>query len=547
MTVLGWGQIAAFLAILTVLAKPLGTYLAHIFTRAPSARERRFLPAATQDWKAYARSAIVFSAVCMLALYATLRTQGLDPFNPHGFRSGTWDVSFNTAASFVSNTSWQYYAGETTLSAFAQMAGIALHSYLSAGVGLAVAAAVMRGFAARSGRDLGCFWLDLYRAIAYVILPITAIATLIFITQGVAQSTDLPVATWASIKTLGSVGGGFFNVNSAMPLENASGLSSFLQALLIVLVPAALTYAFGVIAGNRRQGWMLFGVMAALFVVAVTVVYAAELHPTAAQAAAGLHGANLEGKEQRFGTAGTALYAVATTTGSSGAVNGAMESLTPLGGFVALTNMATGEVIFGGIGSGLYGVLLTVLLGVFLAGLMVGRTPSYLGKDLGVKEMKLAVIGTIGVPCLVLAIAGFAAASPYGRASIFAAGPQGFSETVYAYVSQAFNNGSAFAGYTGYVQPNAPGNAGAYGITFADLAGGVTMLVGRYAPMIAALAVAGSLAGRRVRPSGLGTLRTDTPTFAAVLIGVIVLVALLAFVPALLLGPAAQALTTHLY
>jgi K+-transporting ATPase ATPase A chain len=537
MTLVGWAQIAFFVAVLSVLVVPLGSYIAWVFARPPSALERRVLGPESQDWKAYARSAIVFSGMCVPALYLTLRTQGLDPFNPHGFHSGTWDVSFNTAISFVSNTSWQFYAGETTLSAFAQMAGIALHSYLGAAVGLAVAIAVMRGFSSRGGVVLGNFWLDLWRGLAYVIVPITVIATLVFITQGVVQSTDLPVATWESIKTLGSVGGGFFNVNSAMPFENASGLSSFVQALLIVLVPAALTRTFGRMAGSSRQGWALYGVMLILFARSVAVMYAAEAHGTPAQHAAGLHGPNLEGKEQRFGVAGTALYATATTTGSSGAVNGAMESFTGLGGLVAVANMATGEVIFGGIGSGMYGILLTALLAVFLAGLMVGRTPENLGKAIGAREMKLVVIGTIGVPCFVLALTAFAVATSYGRASIFASGPQGFAESTYAYVSQAFNNGSAYAGYTGYVQPDAPGNAGAR----------LAMLVGRYAPMIAALAVAGSLAGRRVRPAGLGTLRTDTPTFGAVLIGVIALVVLLTFVPAFLLGPAAQALTHQLF
>ena len=287
--------------------------------------------------------------------------------------------------------------------------------------------------------------------------------------------------------------------------------------------------------------------MLVLFAGSAAVMYAAEAHGTPAQIAAGMHGPNLEGKEQRFGIAGTALYATATTTGSSGAVNGAMESFTGLGGLMAVANMATGEVIFGGIGSGMYGILLTALLAVFLAGLMVGRTPEYLGKTIGAREMKLVMIGTIGVPCFVLVLTALAMATSYGRASIVASGPQGFAESTYAYVSQAFNNGSAYAGYTGYVQPNAPGNVGAYGITFADLAGGIAMLVGRYAPMIAALGVAGSLAGRRVRPPGLGTLRTDTPTFAAVLIGVIALIALLTFVPAFLLGPAAQALTHQLF
>jgi potassium-transporting ATPase potassium-binding subunit len=544
MSIAGWLQLACFALLLTACVRPLGAYLALVFTRPPGRWERRVLAPAGQDWKAYARSVIVFSAVCTLALYAVLRTQAL---HPGGSAPGPWDLSFNTAASFVSNTSWQFYASETTLSVFAQLAGITTHSYLSAGVGLAVGIAVIRGFAARGGGELGSFWLDLWRALAHVILPMTALAALVFLTQGLTQSLDLPVATWAAIKTLGSVGGGFFNVNSAMPYENATGLSSFVQALLIVLVPAALTSTFGRMTGLRREGWAIYGVMLALFLAAAVAVAVAESHPTAAQAAAGVHGANLEGKEQRFGTGGTALYAVATTTGSSGAVNAAMESLTPLGGLVAAANMATGEVIFGGIGVGLTGMLLTVLLGVFLAGLMVGRTPEYLGKALGPREIKLAVIGTVGVPCLVLAATALAVATEHGRASVFATGPQGLAESVYAYLSQAFNNGSAYAGYTGYVQPDAPGNAGAYGITFADLAGGAVMLLGRFAPMIAALAVAGSLAGARVRPVGGGTLRTDGLTFATVLVGVIVLVALLTFLPALALGQGAQALTGRLF
>jgi K+-transporting ATPase ATPase A chain len=550
MTVSGWAQIALFVAVLTACVVPLGRYLSWVFARPPGRLEARVLRPEPQDWKAYAQSAIIFSAVCMLALYTTLRTQAAHPFNPLDLHSGTWDVSFNTAVSFVSNTSWQFYAGETTLSYFSQMAGIALHSYLGAAVGLATGIAVIRGFAARPGELLGSFWLDLWRSLAYVLIPITFAASLLLVSQGVIQSLAPglgPVASWAPIKTMGSVGGGFFNVNSAMPYENATPLSNFVQALLIVATPAALTYTFGRMVGNRRQGWALYGVMLSLFLVAVTVTYAAESRSTPAQAAAGVHGVNLEGKEQRFGAAGTALYAVATTTGASGAVNGAMESFSGLGGLVTTADMATGEVVFGGIGSGLSSMLLVVVLAVFIAGLMVGRTPQYLGKRIEAREVKLVVVGTIGVPLLVLGVSAIALAMHYGRASIFASGPQGLSETVYAYVSQGFNNGSAFAGYTGYVQPNPPGNQGAYGITFADVAGGFAMLAGRYLPMIAALAVAGSLASSRASPAGHGTLRTDTPTFATVVVGVIVLVALLTFIPAFMLGPGAQALTSRLF
>jgi K+-transporting ATPase ATPase A chain len=577
MNAAGWLEIAAFVALLTALTPPLGAYMTRVFRGEAVALDRvlmplerlilRTLPAearAPQDWKAYARSALVFSAACFVALYVLLRTQGLHPFNPEGFDSAPWDVSFNTATSFVSNTSWQFYAGETTLSYFSQMAGIGVHSFLSAAVGLATAIAVVRGFASRSGHAIGNFWQDLVKSLLYVLLPIAFVAALVLASQGVVQSLapyrDIAtltggdqtlafgqVASQAPIKTLGSVGGGFFNVNSAMPFEGGSALSSFLQALLILLVPAALTSTFGRMVGSRRQGWLLYAVMLTFFVASVAATCLAENEPTAAQRAAGVEGPNLEGKEQRFGVAGSSLYAVATTAGASGAVNAAMESFTPLGGSVPLANMMTGELIFGGIGSGLSGMLLMAVLAAFIAGLMVGRTPEYLGKKIDPREMKLVVLGTIAVPALVLGCVALAIGTDFGRASIYNPGPHGFSETFYAYVSQAMNNGSAFAGYTGYVQPHAPGNVGAFGITFADLGGGIGMLLGRYVPMVAALAVAGTLAGRQVRPSGVGTLRTDTPAFGAVLAGVIVLVALLNFMPPLLLGPIVQSSTGMLF
>jgi potassium-transporting ATPase potassium-binding subunit len=577
MTTAGWIQAAVFIALLTALTPLVGGYLARVFQGEPVALDRVLAPAerlvyralATdpregQDWKQYARSALVFSAVCFVALYVLLRTQGLHPFNPEGFHSGTWDVSFNTATSFVSNTSWQYYAGETTLSYFSQMAGIALHSFLSAAVGLATAIAVIRGFASRSGRTLGNFWQDLTRALLYVLLPIALVAALVLISQGVIQTLDPyltlptvaggeqtlalgPVASQAVIKTMGSVGGGFFNVNSAMPFENSTPLSSFLQALLILLVPAALTATFGRLVGSRRQGWVLYAVMLVLFAASLAAVSAAESDTSPAMRAAGLEGPNLEGKEQRFGVAGSALYAASTTAGASGAVNAAMESFTGLGSAVPMANMMTGELVFGGIGSGLSGLLLAVVLAAFLAGLMVGRTPEYLGKKINAREIKIVVVGTLGVPVAILVAVALAVATAHGRASLFSSGPLGFSETLYAYVSQGMNNGSAFAGYTGYVQPKAPGNAGAFGITFADLLGGVMMLVGRYLPMVAALAVAGSLAGRRVPRPGAGTLRTDTASFGLVIVFVIVLVTLLNFFPVLMLGPLAQGATDRLF
>jgi K+-transporting ATPase ATPase A chain len=536
MTIVGWGQLALFLVVLTALAPPLGAYVGAVFRRPHSAPE--------QDWAAYGRSALVFSAACLAVAYVTLRTQALHPLNPGSFPPQPWDVAFNTSVSFVSNTSWQFYAGETTLSTFSQMVAIGGQSFLSAAVGLATGMAVIRGFTSRSGAGLGNFYVDLRRALVFVLLPLGAIGAALLLVGGVPQSIDLPVATQASIKTLGSVGGGFFNVNSAMPWENAGALSNFVQMLLIVLVPAALTHTFGRASGRRRQGWMLYGVMVVLFVAAFAVLYAAESGPTPAMHAAGIEGVNMEGKEQRFGIAGTALYATSTTAGASGAVNGAMESLSGLGGMVPLSLMFTGELIFGGIGSGLAGMLLVVLLAVFVGGLMVGRTPQYLGKRIEAREMKLAVSGTLIAPLVVLGLTALAVATAYGRVSIYDSGPQGFSESLYAYVSQTMNNGSAFAGYTGFVQP---ADAPAFGISFANVMGGLAMLFGRYAPMLFALAVAGALAGKHVSPSGGGTLRTDGVTFGALLAFVIVVVVLLNFAPALLLGPGGQALSDQLY
>jgi K+-transporting ATPase ATPase A chain len=558
MTALAVVQIAVFLAVLTALALPLGVYIQRVFTgrvaleRLLGPAERglyrvaRIDPDEDQSWRAYATSLVVFSALCVMSAQVLLRTQSVHPFNAHGFHALPWDVSLNTAVSFVTNTSWQFYAGETSLSFFSQMVVIALQSFLSAAVGLAVGIAVIRGFLRRDGGDgLGNFWVDLVRGLLYVILPICTLASLFFVGQGVAQGLGAgaigPIGTWEPIKTLGSVGGGFFNVNSAMPYENPTGLSSFVQALLIVLAPAALLFTFGRMTGNRRQGWVLYGVTVVLFAAGALMLAAAEHRVTPAQTAAGLHGhANLEGKDVRFGAAGTALYAEATTTGSSGAVSGAMESFTAGAAAVALANMLTGETIFGGIGVGLSGLLLLGLLAVFLAGLMVGRTPEYLGKRIEGREVKLLSIGTLAAPVVILVLTALAVATPYGAASRFASDTaQAFTEHLWAYTSQTMNNGSAFAGYTGFVQPHPPGNGGAYGITYANLAGSLAMLLGRYLPIIAALAVAGALAPRRVTPAGSGTLRTDGPTFGLILMFVIVVIVILNFLPALALGPLA--------
>ncbi len=568
MTAQGLLQLAVFLGLIVAITPLLGGYMARVFTgervlpqRALGPAERGFYrllrvdPRQEHDWKGYARAVLAFSLVSWLGLYAILRLQGSLPFNPAGFGAAPWDVTFNTTSSFVTNTNWQYYAGETTLSNFSQMAGLAVQNFASAAVGIAVVVAVIRGFAARSASTLGNFWVDLTRCILYVLLPIAFVAALVLVSQGVVQSLAGashgivvgPVASQEAIKELGTNGGGFFNVNSAMPFENPNGFTNLVEMLLIICIPAALTATFGRMVGNRRQGWAVFAGMFALFAVAVAVVYAAEAHGSPAQHLAGIGGGNYEGKDTRFGIASSSLFAAITTVTSCGAVNAAMESLTGIGGSIPMANMMTGEVVFGGVGSGLASMLLFVLLAVFIAGLMVGRTPEYLGKKIGAREIKLTMIGSLAVPLFVLFSTALAIASRYGMRSIYNGGPQGFSETLYAYTSQANNNGSAFAGYTGFVQPNAPGNGGAFGITFADLLGSVAMLAGRFLPILAVLAVAGALAGRRTSPAGPGTMRTDTPTFVVLLIGTILLVALLTFVPALLLGPVVQGLTDRMF
>jgi K+-transporting ATPase ATPase A chain len=550
MTAAGWIEIALFVAILTAITPLLGGYIARVFrdelgiavVDRPILRLTR---GQEQDWKAYARSVLVFSAVFFGLLYLILRTQGIHPWNPKHLDSAPWDVAFNTTSSYITNTNWQFYGGETTMSNFTQMAGLAVQNFVSAAVGISVAIAFIRALAARSGNTIGNFYSDVVKSLFYVLLPISIVVGLFLATQGVIQSLSAgPVASQEVIKLLGTNGGGFFNVNSAYPFENPTWLSNFVEMLLILAIPAALTSTYGRMVGNRRQGWAIYAAMLSLFVVAVVVVYVAETGPTPAMDAAHVAGINMEGKEQRFGAASTALFVVVTTAASCGAVNGAMEALSGIGGLVPTAQMQTGEVVFGGVGSGLYSMLLFAILGVFLCGLMVGRTPEFLGKKIEAREVKLTVIGTIGVPMLVLFTSALAIATEYGRKSIYDSGPQGWSETLYAYTSQANNNGSAFAGYTGFVQP---ADAAQFGISFANVVGGLAMMFGRFLPLLAVLAIAGSLVGKRVTPAGAGTFRTDSPTFVVVLVGVVVLVALLTFVPALLLGPVVQGMTHQLF
>ena len=587
MTVNGWLQILAFCAALVILSPFLGRYMAKVYSG-----ERVFLtplfggferllyrcfgvdPKREQDWKSYAKSLLIFSLAGWIILYVVLRSQSIQPWNNYGgttFNAAPWDVTFNTVSSFLTNTNWQYYGGETTMTYFSQMVGLTVQNFASAAVGIVVAVALIRGIIGRSGRSLGNFYEDFTKTVLYVLVPISFVSALVLVSQGsidnlshyvsahgisgIVQTIAMgPVASQEAIKELGTNGGGFFNVNSAHPFENPNGFTNYYEMLLVLIIPAALVWMYGRMVGSRRQAIAIFSTMFVLFIGGVAVAYAAEAHGSPAQHAAGLHtqvianstGGNLEGKEQRFGIAGSAIFDVVTTVTSCGAVNSSIESYTGLGGAIPMANLSASEVIFGGVGTGMYSILLYVLLAVFLGGLMVGRTPEYLGKKIEAKEIKLVALGLLITPLTALFSTSLATASAAGRASIYNTGPQGFSETFYAYLSQANNNGSAFAGYTGFIQPNA-GNLGSHGITFADLLGGFDMLLARYAPILFALAVGGALAGKRYSPAGLGTMRTDNPTFVVLLIGVIILVGALTFFPAVLLGPIVQALTGHLY
>jgi len=467
----GWVQIAIFVAVLVALTRPIGAYMARVFTNERvfltpllgpiecfAYRALRVRPEEGQGWREYARSLVVFSLLFWVALYLILRTQGVQPFNPQGFHSPPWDVNFNTTSSFITNTNWQYYGGETTMTYFSQMAGLAVQNFVSAAVGIAVVVALIRGIVARSGREIGNFWQDLTRTLLYVLLPISIVGALFLVSQGVIQNlghsqvihtlaggqqvlAQGPVASQEAIKELGTNGGGFFNVNSAHPFENPSGLTNFVEMLLILVIPAGLTYTYGRMVGSQRQGWAIFSAMFVLFVAGVIVVYLAEQHGSPAQHAAGLHthafdgstGGNMVGKDQRFGIADSSLWTAVTTVTSCGAVNAAFQSLTGIGGAVPFTNLGFGEVVFGGAGAGLYSMLLYVLLAVFIGGLMVGRTPEYLGKKIQAREIKLVSLGILVTPLAVLVTAGLAIATRAGTRSIYQAGPQGFSETLYAY------------------------------------------------------------------------------------------------------------------
>jgi K+-transporting ATPase ATPase A chain len=558
MTAIGWAQIALFCAVVLALTKPLGAYMFRVFEGGKQplprvlGRAEQFLyrlcgvdPKREQTWPLYAFSLLAFSFFGMLVTYAIQRLQHLLPFNPQHLAAVEPALSFNTAASFTTNTNWQSYTPETTVSYLTQMAGLAWHNFTSAAAGIGVALALARGFT-RIAREkvIGNFWVDLIRATLYVLLPISFVYALFLVSQGVLQNlapyqelTTLgglkqvlamgPVASQEAIKMLGTNGGGFFNANSAHPFENPTPLSNFVQLVSIFAIPAGLTYTYGRMARDQRQGWALFAAMAALFLAGVTATYAAEAsgNPALRGIAHLEQGAgNLEGKETRFGVAGSALFATVTTDASCGAVNAMHDSFTPLGGLVPLVNIELGEVIFGGVGAGLYGMLVFVLLTVFIAGLMVGRTPEYLGKKIEGREMKLAMLYVLVFPLLILGFTAWASVAPYGTSSLANGGPHGLSEILYAFSSGAGNNGSAFAGLNANTR-------------FWNLALGADMLVGRFLMIIPALGIAGAMVDKKDAPAGPGTFPTNGGLFVALLVGVILIVGALTFFPALSLGP----------
>jgi K+-transporting ATPase ATPase A chain len=554
MTINGWIQILIYCVLVTALVVPLGWYMTRVFNG-----ERTFLSPVLrpvelvlywaagvdekreQHWVTYAIAMLLFNAAGFLLLYAILRLQHLLPFNPADMSAVPPDLSFNTAVSFATNTNWQNYGGESTLSYFTQMAGLTVHNFVSAATGIALAIALIRGFARASMRTIGNFWVDLTRCTLYVLLPISIVLALFLICQGMPQTlgayvdaTTLeggkqtiavgPVASQIAIKMLGTNGGGFFNANAAHPFENPGAISNLVQMVAIFTIGAALTNVFGRMVGNQRQGWAIFAVMGILFLAGVFVAYWAEARGNDFLTAMGLAGGNMEGKEVRFGILNSSLFAVITTAASCGAVNAMHDSFTPLGGMIPLINMELGEIIIGGVGAGTYGMLLFVILSVFVAGLMVGRTPEYVGKKIEAKEVKMAMLAILILPLMMLGLTAIAVVYPPAVASMGNPGPHGFSEVLYAFVSQTANNGSAFGGLTG----NTP---------FYNLTGGVAMLVGRFWMIIPAMAIAGSLAAKKTVPPSAGTFPTTGGLFVGLTVGVILIVGGLTFFPALALGP----------
>jgi len=562
MTSNGWIQIALYCAVVIALTKPFGGYMTRVF-----AGERTLLTSVLrpierltykicgvdesqeQHWTGYAVAMLLFSLMGFLSLYALQRVQAVLPFNPAGQTAVAPDLAFNTSMSFVSNTNWQAYVPEVTMSYLTQMLGLTVHNFVSAATGIALALAFIRGFARKSARTVGNFWVDLTRCTLYVLLPVSVVVGLFFVWQGMPQNLSAyteattlegvkqviaqgPVASQEVIKMFGTNGGGFFNANSSHPFENPNAVTNFVQMVLIFSIGAALTNVFGRMVGNQRQGWAIFAAMGVLFLAGVFVTYAAEAPGNPAFAALGIDqqvsalqsGGNMEGKEVRFGIANSALFTVITTDASCGAVNNMHDSLMPLAGMVPLVNIMLGEIIFGGVGSGLYGMLLFAVVAVFVAGLMVGRTPEYQGKKIEAREVKMAMLAILILPLSILGFTAIAVVVQPGLAGLENSGPHGFSEILYAFVSGTGNNGSAFAGLTA--------NSLFYNTTI-----GLAMLVGRFAMIVPMLAVAGSLAGKKIVPPSNGTFPTTGPLWVGLLVGVILIVGGLTFFPALALGP----------
>jgi K+-transporting ATPase ATPase A chain len=589
-------QIVLFFFVLWFFAKPLGVYMAQVYEGKPSGLDRvlgpverlfyrmcGIQPDEEMSWKKYAGSTLIFSAVGLFFLYALQRLQGFLPLNPQKFSAVSADSSFNTAVSFITNTNWQGYGGETTMSYFTQMVGLGAQNFVSAAAGMAVLVALIRGFARHSAETIGNFWVDLTRSTLYILMPLALVYSLLLVSQGVVQTFseyktvqlsqtityDIPkldaqgnpvkdekgnpvmekaemkeqviplgpAASQIAIKQLGTNGGGFFNVNSAHPLENPTAFSNFLEMLAILLIPAALCITFGTMVGDRRQGWALLSAMTIVLITLMALCTWSEQggNPRFAgigvdQSASDLQpGGNMEGKEARFGIVSSTIWATATTAASNGSVNTMHDSFTPMGGLYPLALMQLGEVIFGGVGSGLYGMLIMAIITVFIAGLMVGRTPEYLGKKIEMFEMKMAALVILIVNALVKIGTALGVASAAGVAGVLNPGPHGFSEILYAFSSAANNNGSAFAGLSANT-------------VFYNTALGLAMFIGRFWVIIPVLAIAGSLAKKKQVPAGLGTLPTHTPLFVALLIGVIVIVGALTFMPAWALGPIAEQL-----
>ncbi len=554
MTIIGWIQILLYCAVVAALVKPLGGYMTRVFNG-----ERTFLSPVLrpvdaalywaggvdktreQHWLSYTIAMLFFHAGGFLILYALMRTQALLPLNPAEQLAVAEDLSFNTAVSFITNTNWQNYGGESTMSYLVQMAGLTHQNFLSAATGIVLAIALIRGFTRASARTIGNFWVDMTRCTLYILLPICIPYALFLVWQGIPQTlgpyveaTTLegakqtiavgPVASQVAIKMLGTNGGGFFNANAAHPFENPTALSNFVQMISIFAIGAALTNVFGRMVGNERQGWAILAAMGVLFMAGVAACYAAEAAGTPLLDALGVTGGNMEGKEVRFGIVGSALFAVITTAASCGAVNAMHDSFTALGGMIPLINMQLGEIIVGGVGAGLYGMLLFVIVAIFVAGLMVGRTPEYVGKKIEAKEVKMAMLAILVLPLMYLGWTAVAAVVPSAVAAAGNQGPHGFTEMLYLYTSSTANNGSAFAGISANTM-------------FYNLTGAVAMFVGRLFMIIPAMAIAGSLAAKKTVPASGGTLPTTGSLFVGLVVGVIVIIGGLTFFPALSLGP----------